>query len=61
MQVRDQLNDTVVQRAIRHDLRLGGRGVKRDPNLLEEMFRLACRYAGQAPGRNVFVPELQEA
>jgi predicted AAA+ superfamily ATPase len=42
-------------------LRLGERGRKRDQNLLEEVFRLCCRYAGQAPGPSVFVQELRQA
>src|SRR5207302_5130990 len=29
--------------------------------LLEEVFRLSCRYAGQSPGQTVFVPDIQEA
>lgn len=45
----DQLNDTVIKRVIQHDLRLGDRGRRRDAQLLEELFRLACRYAGQTP------------
>ena len=45
----DQLNETVIRRVIQHDLRLGDRGRKRDPQLLEELFRLTCRYAGQTP------------
>ena len=45
----DQLNETVIRRVIQHDLRLGERGRRRDPQLLEELFRLACRYAGQTP------------
>jgi len=57
----DRLNETVIQRAIRHDLRIGVRGQKRDEALLEEVFRLACRYAGQAAGPAVFVPEVQQA
>jgi predicted AAA+ superfamily ATPase len=60
-QIADQLNETVIQRAIQHDLRLGSRGMKRDANLLEEVFRLACRYAGQTPGRGIFLKELREA
>lgn len=48
-EVADQLNETVVRRVIQHDLQIGDRGRKRDPQLLEEVFRLACRYAGQAP------------
>ncbi len=50
-EVADQLNENVVRRVIQHDLRLGERGRKRDPALLEEVFRLACRYAGQAPSQ----------
>ena len=45
----DQLNETVIKRVIQHDLRIGERGRRRDPQLLEELFRLACRYAGQPP------------
>ncbi len=57
----DHLNETVIRRAIQHDLRTGPRGVKRDEKLLEEVFRLCCRYAGQGPGQAVFVPEIQQA
>ena len=57
----DYLNETVIKRAIQHDLRMGPRGVKRDEKLLEEVFRLCCRYAGQAPGKAVFAPEIQQA
>lgn len=57
----DHLNENIIKRAIQHDLRLGARGQKRDERLLEEVFRLCCRYAGQTPGQNVFVPELKEA
>lgn len=56
----DHLNETVIKRAIQHDLRMGPRGVRRDEQLLEEVFRLCCRYAGQAPGQAVFVPEIQQ-
>lgn len=48
-QLADHLNETVIKRVIQHDLRIGERGRKRDPNLLEELFRLVCRYAGQTP------------
>jgi predicted AAA+ superfamily ATPase len=57
----DQLNETVIQRAIQHDLRIGLRGLKRDPQLLGEVYNLACRYAGQSPGQAVFVAEIREA
>ncbi len=55
------LNETIIKRAIQHDLRLGTRGAKRDERLLEEVFRLCCRYAGQSPGQAVFVPEIRQA
>lgn len=57
----DYLNETVVRRAIQHDLRMGPRGQKRDEKLLEEVFRLCCRYAGQTAGQSAFVPEIQQA
>lgn len=56
-----QLNENVIRRVIMHDLRLGDRGRRRDPVLLEELFRLACRYAGQSPSVVVFAQELQRA
>jgi uncharacterized protein len=57
----DYLNETVIRRAIQHDLRMGPRGQRRDEKLLEEVFRMCCRYAGQAAGQSVFVPEIQQA
>jgi predicted AAA+ superfamily ATPase len=57
----DQLNETVIRRVIQHDLRMGERGRKRDAALLEEIFRLACRYAGQAPSLAVFLAEVRQA
>jgi len=60
-EIADYLNETVIKRAIQHDLRMGPRGQKRDEKLLEEVFRLCCRYAGQNPGQGVFVPEIQQA
>ena len=59
-QIASQLNENVIERVIQHDLRMGEHGRKRDPQLLEEVFRLACRYAGQAPGRAIFVSEIQQ-
>ena len=56
----DYLNETVILRAIQHDLRMGRRGRMRDEPLLAEVFRLACRYAGQTVGQAVFVPHIQE-
>jgi len=57
----DQLNETVIKRVIQHDLRVGERGRKRDPNLLEELFRLACRYAGQTPTVEFLVKEVRQS
>lgn len=54
------LNETVIKRAIQHDLRMGPRGQKRDERLLEEVFRLCCRYAGQCPATRRMVREIQE-
>ncbi len=59
-EVADQLNETVIRRVIQHDLRTGERGRKRDAALLEEVFRLACRYAGQAPSPATFVAEAKQ-
>jgi predicted AAA+ superfamily ATPase len=55
----DQLNETVIKRVIQHDLRTGERGRKRDAALLEELFRLACRYIGQSPEYNLLAREAQ--
>jgi predicted AAA+ superfamily ATPase len=54
----DQLNENVIRRVIQHDLRLGERGRKLDPQLLEELFRLCCRYAGQAPSPGLLAREV---
>lgn len=55
-QIADQLNENVIRRVIQHDLRVGERGRLRDLALLEEVFRLVCRYAGQCPS----IPKLAE-
>jgi len=60
-EIADLLNETIIRRVIQHDLRLGERGRKRDQHLLGALFRLCCRYAGQAPGRPLLVHELQSA
>lgn len=60
-EVADQLNENVIQRALQHDLRMGKRGLKRDAALLEEVFRLACRYAGQSPSSAIFTSEIKQA
>jgi len=61
LEAADQLNEGIIKRAIRHDLRKGSRGRKRNEKMLEEVFLLCCRYAGQTPGPNIFVPELHQA
>ncbi len=57
----DDLIETVVNRAIQHDLRQGERGRKRDESLLKQVFTLACRYTGQAPRQTVFVEDIKSA
>jgi predicted AAA+ superfamily ATPase len=57
----DQLNETVIRRVIQHDLRLGERGRRRDQTLLEEVFLLGCRYAGQAPSQAFLIAEVKLA
>lgn len=57
----DLLNETVIRRAIQHDLRMGPRGQKRDEHLLEEVFRLACRYVGQSPAQGLYLTELRRS
>ena len=59
--VSDFLVETVVKRAIQHDLRMGPRGQKRDENLLMEVFKLACRYAGQSPSQDLYLEEIRKA
>jgi predicted AAA+ superfamily ATPase len=55
----DHLNETVIRRVVLHDLRSGSRGRPLDPQLLEEIFRLAFRYAGQSPNPQVFAREVR--
>ena len=55
------LTETVIRRAIQHDLRTGPRGRKRDEHLLEEVFRLACRYIGQSPRQGLYLDEIKRA
>lgn len=60
-EIADDLIETVVNRAIQHDLRRGERGRKRDEALLKEVFRLACRYTGQTPKPSIFVNDIKSA
>src|SRR5262249_27058392 len=57
----DQLNETVIRRVIQHDLLSGERGRQRDAPLLEEVFRLACRYIGQGPRADLLAREAKRA
>ncbi len=45
----DQLNETVIQRVLQRDITATPGGETHDAALLDALFRLACRYAGQAP------------
>jgi len=56
-----QLNENIVRRAIQHDLRVGPKGTMRDEKLLQEVFRLACRYIGQYPGQLLYTSELRDS
>lgn len=56
----DQLNENVIRRVIQHDLRIGDRGRKRDAALLEEVFRMSCRYVGQSPSALEFARQAQQ-
>ena len=60
-QIADLLSEAVIQRAIQHDLRMGPRGQRRDARLLEEVFRLACRYIGQSPSLALYLDEIKRA
>ena len=58
--VADQLNETIVRRVIQTDLSRTPGGGRRDEHLLEALFRLACRYCGQAPKKSVYVGEVRD-
>jgi predicted AAA+ superfamily ATPase len=53
----EYLEETVIRRVLGHDLQRG----TEDPKIREEVFRIACRYAGQDPGPKVFLPALRGA
>jgi len=44
----DDVRTLVAERTLVHDLKAGPGGTARDARVLEETFRLVCRYAGQA-------------
>ncbi|HDH58190.1 MAG TPA: ATP-binding protein [Bacteroidetes bacterium] len=53
------LIESVIERVIRIDLRTAEKGRKRDLRMMEEVFRLACRYTGQSPKQALYVNELR--
>jgi len=53
-EVAAQLNETIIRRVIQHDLAEQG-----DERLLEEIFRLNCRYIGQTPTPKLYINEIQ--
>ena len=55
--VMEHLNETVIQRALIHDLAADRKRGYGDLLLLEEILTLACRYAGQTPGQAILVQE----
>jgi hypothetical protein len=57
----NQLNESIIHRVIHHDSRMGEKGLQRDVQLLEEIFRLSCRYIGQAPGQKLYLDEIQRS
>ena len=58
-EIADRLKETVIDRVIRKDLRFGEKGRRRDPELLEEVYRMCCRYAGQSPSLILFSREIK--
>jgi predicted AAA+ superfamily ATPase len=52
-----QLKETVIDRVISHDLRVSQRGRAPDSGVLAEIFRLGCRYVGQAPSAKMLADE----
>jgi len=60
-QVADHLAETVVRRAVQHDLATGAFGAVRDEAFAEEVFRLVCRYTGQVAGQATWCGEIEKA
>ncbi len=61
----EPLNETVIARMLRHDLHLGsqeGTGAAGlDATILDTVFRLACRYAGQTPSAVLLAREVRSS
>jgi predicted AAA+ superfamily ATPase len=60
-QVSDHLMETVIRRVLAHDVPAARRGRRVETALVEQVFRLAARYAGQNPGWAIFRNELRDA
>jgi predicted AAA+ superfamily ATPase len=60
-EIADKLNDDVIRRALRHDLRLEESGRRLSEQLVDEVFRLVCRYAGQSPTKETMVEQLRDS
>ncbi len=56
--IADYLVETVIQRVLQHDIPSAQPAQRMDTHFIEGVFRLACRYAGQAPGPAAFVPDI---
>lgn len=57
----EYLNETVVRRVLQHDMSFDRTLGPLDHRQLEEVFRLACTYAGQTPGPTTFVKVISQA
>ena len=58
-EIRTYINQSIVERTIQHDLRVGG--VRRDSKIVREVFKLAARYTGQAPKMQTLANEMSQA
>lgn len=56
-----QLKETVIDRVISHDLRVSEQGRRPDRDVLAEIFRLGCRYAGQSPSPKLLAEEARRS
>ena len=58
-----QLNESIIRRVIQHDLRTsaGEKGLQRDEQLLEAVFRFSCRYMGQTPKQQFYLEDIKRA
>jgi hypothetical protein len=59
--IADILNESIISRVIQHDLPMVEKEQQRDEQLLEEVFRLSCRYIGQTPEQKLYLDEIKRA